>query len=261
MIERLVFRFMPWWVFALFALVLLPLTFGIYTSSQEEKAELEAMRAAPQPPMVTIASFDPAQDIHPLGEVHLNGIWRSDLGVIELEQKGVNHSYLLLSDEDAASGFVVLHFPSYQLDTITGYLRANTDAAGRVAVGGFLVKSSSDVNRVEQDLMLRGLETMAVVEPFTGDRIAAIDEKSSTENIVLIIMAVMNGAVALVALVKFRAWRARVAARRPQPASVAEPAAVAKPAATKAARPQSPKEPPKNDFTGGPIVSKKGFFR
>jgi hypothetical protein len=260
MIGRIVLKLLPWWSYALLALGMMPLTVGIFESSRQERAELATLRDKPQPPMVAIASFDPERDVHALGEVHLNGIWRSDLDVVEFSQKGVNHSYLLLSDENDVSRLVALHFPSYQRDTITEYLRANTGADGRVAVGGFIADSSTDVSRVNQDLLSRGISAVAVIEPFTGSRAAAIDGKSTDASLVVAIIAAMNAGLALVALVKFRSWRARVAARRPQSAKIAPPVPAASPGATTPAKTTSAK-PLKTDFADGPIVTKKGFFR
>jgi hypothetical protein len=260
MIGRIVLKLLPWWSYALLAVGMLPLSAGVIASSRQERAELAILRDKPQPPMVAIASFDPERDVHALGEVHLNGIWRSDLNVVEFSQKGVNHSYLLLSDENDVSPLVALHFPSYQRDTITEYLRANTGTNGRVAVGGFIADSSADVSRVEQDLLSRGLSAVAVIEPFTGSRAAAVDGKSTDAGMVVAIMAAMNAGLALVALVKFRSWRARVAARRPQSATIAPSVPAASPVA-KTPTKTSTAKPPKTDFADGPIFTKKGFFR
>jgi hypothetical protein len=261
MIEHFVLRLLPWWVFALVALCMLPLTGEIYRSSRETTAELVALRDAPQPPVVPIAAFDPARDVHALGEVNVSGIWRTDLGEVEFEEKGVNHSYMLLSGADDSSAVIALHFPSYERESIINYLEANADAEGRVTIGGFGVSSFSDRNRIEKDLLQRGLTALAIVEPFIGSRAAAIDDKSETEAFFFPVMAIANALFALVALWKFRKWRKRVAAKRPQAAEIAAPKDRRKATVAADTPAPTPPTPAKKDFAEGPIVSKKGFFR
>ncbi len=251
---QFIFKLLPWWVFAILALFLTPVTIGVIQSSLEDQAALAAASTAPQPPPVGVTDFDRARDVHAADEVHLLGVWRPDLGEVELDKKGVNSSCVFLASDSRAQRIAALCVPSFQRDSMLTALSTNTDQAGRVAVGGLLKDTGADAVWLEADLREteQGAVLVAVIEPFMEGRAAALVDEGSTQYIVIAIIAAVNAVVFLVAFFKFRARRARIAVAAPRVPQVPR-------------RPGStvpiPPKPSKGEFGDGPIVSKKGFFR
>jgi hypothetical protein len=167
-----------------------------------------------------------------------------------------------------ATAYAALYFPSYRGAAVEKGLRALIDAQGLVTVAGFRKASTTATDAVTADLIARGLAAgppVVVLEPYFGDRAAALKDHVQIEMITFAVMAAINLIVLAIAVIKARAWRARVAARRPAAAMPRVTAAAARsahqartPVPMRAAG-QAPL--PRDPFANSPIQSPKGWFR
>jgi hypothetical protein len=260
-------KFLPWWLFGLVALVMLPVTIEAGRALLASRSTLAAAEDSSPPPAVAIAAFDAARDVAPLDELRLTGIWLSDLGIGTIPQGSVDNAYVVVKDADATA-YAVLYFPSYQGAAVEKGLRAMIDAQGLVTVAGFRDTSTTAAEAVTADLIARGLAAgppVVVLEPYFGDRAAALKDHVQIEIITFAVIAAINLIFLAVAVIKARAWRARLAAHRPATAMPRVTAAGAR--TTRQARTPVPIRAaghaplPRDPFASSPIQSPKGWFR
>jgi hypothetical protein len=268
---RLLLKFLPWWLFGLVAIVMLPVTIEAGRAFWVGQSTVAAAQASSPPAAVGVADFDATRDVAVMDEVRLTGIWLSDLGVGTIAKDKVDDAYVVVKDATETT-YAVLYFPSYEAAAVEKGLRALIDAQGRVTVAGFRDTSTTAAAAVTTDLTARGLAAgppLVVLEPYFGDRAAALRDQLQIKTITFAIIAGVNLIVLAIAVVKFRAWRARVAAQRPaMPSATAMPRVTATAARTAAqartpvpAWPPSATPSPRDPFASGPIQSPKGWFR
>ncbi len=265
-------KLLPWWLFGLVALAMLSLSFDAGRDYLASRAMLTAAQQSTAPPPVAIAAFDAATDVAVLEEVRLRGIWLSDLGVGAIPKKKVDDGYVVVKDA-TETAYAVLYFPGYKADGVEADLRALIAADGTVTVAGFRKSSSLTAEAVTKDLIARGLAAgppVLVVEPYFGDRGVALAGRVSDDLLGFASAAGINLIFAIIAVVKFRAWRSRVAVRA-APSVAGLPRVNARTAALARATPgkpaiggsasAKPATPPRDGFSSGPIQSRKGWFR
>ncbi len=258
---------MPWWLFGLVALGILSVTIEEGQAFLSGRAVLSATQASSPPAATKVAAFDADRDVTPLDEVRLTGIWLSDLGIGTIVKKRIDDAYVIVKDADAPA-YAVLYFSSTEGAAVEKGLRALIDVKGLVTVAGFRETGRTAADAVTADLIARGLAAgppVVVLEPYFGDRAAALNDHVQTRMFTFAVFAGINLLFLAIAVIKARAWRARVAARRPTaaiPRVSANTARAAVQARTTTPVQSTPATPsPRDPFAGGPIQSPKGWFR
>jgi hypothetical protein len=267
-LERLLLRFLPWWLFAIIALAFLPATLAVGREFLANWQMLSAAQATLPQGAVPIGAFDPARHVSAVGEVRLTGIWLRDLGVGTIVKEGADDAYIVIKDANGPD-YAVLFFRDFEKASVAAGLAALDKANGQITIAGFHETDIADADAVTADLMARNLAAgppMLLLEPYFGDRTAAFGSRRRLEALTFGIIAGINLIVLLVAVVKARAWRARVAARRPatnipRVARAAATAAAPASAAPAQFRPAKGAAKPGDPFASGPIQSPKGWFR
>lgn len=228
---RFLFSFLPWWVFALFAVTIGTVAYQFYEDALFEEAEAEYALQLGPPDLTALRNYDPNRSVGPLNEVHLDGRLRADLGILNITFGETQYSFVLLDDTDAGPLVAILETTEKSVDMITNLVN-NADATGQVAVNGFLAPSR--VGEISRLLAVRGYSNrpLIVMEPYFGARAAVINDKTAEAWFIVYVFAGLTALVALFSAWRFRRWRKRRAARRfdrrpaapksaPQPAQAA----------------------------------------
>ena len=224
---RFLFRLIPWWVFAIAAISLVPLAVEEADAYREARLDqVDAMADGPPSP-AKVTTFHPARDAGPLGEVAITGALRADLGILELPGDGIDHRAIIMGEGEGP--LIAILMPRAEADQLLTEIVSGTDGTGRITLRGFL----TDARRTDVRLALerQGVRraTIHVVAPYTGDRAAALQGQVQDALIELALLAGLALLFAGLAAWRLRSWRQRRAAKQRRQPREARPSRASEP--------------------------------
>lgn len=210
---RFFFNLIPWWLFAAFALGLVPAAFQAvddYFVSTSERALADVL-GPPTP--AKLSAFDPRRDAGPLDEIAVSGLLRADVGLIALPGDGTDHRVVFMGGQGAAPLIAILLDGARAEDTLTQIVDGS-DSAGRIILRGFVTSERRGDIQLQLDRVGLDARPLYVVDPYVGDRGAALDGKVQDALIFACVFAGIVAACFALAVWRFRRWRKRRVARR-----------------------------------------------
>lgn len=232
LIYTILFR-LPWWGYALLAVVLGNITFGMWQSYETRTAEAEIAILQGPPAVTKVGEFNPRLRDVPFQEMRIAGFIRADLGVGRLEGT-VPKSYLVLDSVNRAGPLIAVLFVGSDDQAGLPDLVATANANGLVTASGF--RRTLDRAGVSGQLRLQGVRReVLLMEAMVGDRTEVLREKGATDLPFLIFFAVLTAAAVLRALYGRNTSRKRKAPRFRKRTNLQ--AAVPKPAKTASNKP------------------------
>jgi hypothetical protein len=263
MFGRFIFKLLPWWVFFLPLPVFAPLSYEFFQEFWVARQALHSVQGQQGPTPVPLARFDRADVFRPYGEL---AVIARETGITgKLPGDKIDFSFVLLASSDDPATYMALHREAYRQETLLRQLDEARDAKGDMVIRGFLIEGRGLEGNIRRVLDAKGQSLegpLYVVDPFFGDRAAALRGHLSDKKLLFIISAVFLVAFAITGVVKFILWRRRVAAKKalaPAPPKQEGRSLPRKPAPTKG--PSPAKLHTKDSFADSPIQTKKGWFR
>jgi hypothetical protein len=259
MFVRFFFRIAPWWVYGLASFWLSPVFGSMVMDSVAKYAQIQQMQDAPPPAPMLAHEWGVTRTLDAQGEVAIAG---QLVGTMYPIRSG-NDKYVVM--EIVPSGgsttprvaFIVAENDAH--DALRA-LDAATDETGQTILRGFVSRSFADRIQVTSALgqgRTPVVGTLIVVDPFFGERNAALSDAKTTEIIGVAIglfwLVALNGAM----IVKFRASRRRKAPRRKPRVPVAKPMPVVAKGAKQTPKPAQadPFQGQADPFRDGPIIT------
>ena len=236
---------MPWWLFAFFAAIFAPLTLEFYDGYQRDQERVEEALMFGPPDAVQLSQFSRRYTGEPFGEVRIEGTLRADLGINSVTFSETVYNYVLLDDKGGGP-LIAIMVRSADADAALTSLVNAADRDGRLTVQGFLAPNRvGEVSRrlAQQQGISREL---FVVEPFFGDRTAALNGKVEDSQLTFFITLGITVFFAFMAVWRFRRWRKRRVAKRQARGPQSAPAPQ-----MQSAPPQRAASSPWGSFEGG----------
>ncbi|MBU2992072.1 hypothetical protein Q4555_16200 [Octadecabacter sp. 1_MG-2023] len=203
--------FLPWYLRWLFKLpwvvyIALAIWVGSLAYSEYENylfARLEAeIQSSNDAPTATLLSDWTPQDVTSYGEVHIEGLYFSDLPIGQMEVDGNAYSFVLLADDQGEGVKAVLVVEPDALLRLERYLAAQTTGNNiSVAINGQLSRNQTWAADVDAGLARMGVPRAAgilVIEPFMGDRRGSIFARADDA---MATTATLAGIAAILALI------------------------------------------------------------
>jgi hypothetical protein len=259
MLVRFFLRIAPWWVFGLASFWLSPIFGGMVMESIAKYAQIQHMQDAPPPAPMLLHEWGATQASDALDEVAIAG---QLVGTMYPIRSG-NDKYVVMEivpSGGSTTPRVAFIVAENEAHNALRALDAATDETGQTILRGFVSRSFADRIQVTSALGLSRtpvVGTLIIVDPFFGERDAALSDAKNTEGIGvaigLFLLLALNGAM----IVKFRALRRGKAHRRKPPVPVAKPMPVVAKGAKQPAKPaqadlfQGKADP----FRDGPIIT------
>ncbi|KAG1713701.1 Chloramphenicol acetyltransferase [Nymphon striatum] len=215
----------PWWAYAIFAITLAPTAVEFYEDYQSNEAIADQARTIGPPAVTDVSVFAPSRSAGSFGEVQLSGTLRADLGVLYVAFGETHYSYVVM-DGGNSGPLIALMDESTTAETMITRLVDRATSTGGVTVQGFLAPSRN--GEVSRRLAMRGeTRNVYVVEPYFGSRNAVLAGKVDDAKFSFYIAAGFVALFGLIAVWKYRNWRARRSQKRnvrrkarPRPAPV-----------------------------------------
>lgn len=230
LIFSILFR-MPWWAYAVIAVLLANATFGLWQTHERRTAEAEIAILEGPPATTKVGEYSPRLRDDPFQEMRVAGFIRADLGVGRLEGT-VPKSYLVLDNADRSGALIAVMFVGSDDQAGLPDLVATANENGLVTASGF--RRTLDWSDVSGQLRLQGVRReVLLMEAMVGDRAEVLREKGATDQPFVIALGVLTAAAALMALYRRNSSRKRKASRFrtrtnlqtavPKPAKTASP--------------------------------------
>lgn len=209
---KLLFMFMPWWVFAFLAFSCGSLAVPFYEEYRAAQTEeFFALNQGP-PAVVNVEQFSGSRDIGYFDEVHINGGVLADLGILQFRGEGVDYDAIVLGN-DRGVPLAVLLFENVSSGRDLTAVINKADASNRVSVQGFI--TSDRRSDVEREITRRGFSAgnVLVLEPYLENRAGVIAGKVQDAQYTFFMIAGMTALFAFLAFWRFTRWRKRRAAK------------------------------------------------
>lgn len=225
---RFLFRLLPWWLFAFFALAFLPVTLQLVEGQWATYKRLEAAEAQPAPVLRPAVEFDPRRDVTRAGEVAVSELVQVTPDVNAVATASAELVYLVFMSRDARRAFVA-YDAATDREAFVKRVNAARGAGGYSELRGFMEANGAqpelrDVAFVAvREFGLDG-DDVFVVEPYPGTRLDGLRAKRGEAAFVAGFVALVQGVLGLVAYFKWRSSRRR-RARSPIPPRAAAPVA------------------------------------
>lgn len=215
---RFLTRLIPWWLWLLAALALAMPALIAVTRWMEAQQGLAAAMQQAEPQVQPLEGFAPPADPGPFEAVRIGGQWSPALDVPEdptaLEAwLALEHFTVMVAPDGTWLG---LWAPVWRVDAMRSALAAEAKANGMIAVSGFVMDAAA-TRRFAAALEQRGLRvppSVAVIAPYFGPHAQAIAAREAELRGFAIGWGVAAALALLIAILRYRGWRARVQGRR-----------------------------------------------
>lgn len=225
------FFMLPWWILAVVAAGLVSIGLDDLERVAGKQERLQRALTEPEPAIVALSAFDPAQNATSVGEVRLAVPARDILVAQDLTVPGPDMAYLPVLSQRPNTVGAVLFMTKLRQDRVARTLDGVSKGLPVVTVHG-LLKTTTHRERVVQLLRADGFavsDDVPFIDPITSTREVGLARALGTSMLFVYLAAGLGVLVGLMALWRFIRWIRR---RRPRPpmkrAAPSRPAPVAK---------------------------------
>jgi hypothetical protein len=209
------FRIIPWWLFALLALLFGFLSFGMVQDYRADQGDL-AQALASEPEVMAARDLPSADRFGPFDEFAITDFASVSAGTIDAGRNG--RAFLVVASHPDSSVFVAftdIAIRSYVFEAEAERIGADWES---YVLRGLRSSSSSYRSDIIDALQERGYwqdgATLVMAEFLEGERETALRGYVGSQRTVAIIAVAVTVILALAAVVKYRKWRKRRAAKR-----------------------------------------------
>lgn len=202
-----VFRFLPWWGYAVLTLFIANLAYAAFQDHLARQAAAEqAIRQGP-PPLTKVGVYDGRTGLGLLGEVQLVGVLRPDLGLGRIEGS-LPKTFVIVDAPDGRGPLVAVMFVGSDAQEELTAMVSRAQRNNTVSIFGF--RRTLDRADVRGQLALQGVDRdVEVVEAMVGPRVPALWARASNDLPFAIVLALLAVLSAATAYWRYSGWRSR----------------------------------------------------
>ncbi|MCF2905712.1 hypothetical protein L0666_12005 [Octadecabacter sp. CECT 8868] len=219
---------LPWVVYIALAIWVGSLAYSEYENHLFARLEAENQGSDNVPAATRLSDWTP-QDVTSYGEVHIEGLYFSDLPIGQIDVGGSERLFVLLADDEGQGVAAVLVVEPDSLQQLERYLAAQTTGENiSVAINGQLSRNQVWAADVDAGLARMGVPRstgVLVIEPFMGNRRGYIFERADETMAVAVALAGIAAFLALIGGLRMFLGKADAAKRNAAQAKNRERAA------------------------------------